>query len=149
MNIMTRSFIKGFLACLLLLSFMSVLYAAEDKRFALKDGVIDDAKLGLQWAPAPDRPMNHYQAEEYARNLRLAGGGWRLPSVSELKSVYDKNKLGGADPMFKISDYLVWTSYLDGTSYAGYIVFNNGQDGLAARDTLLPYIRVLAVRSRR
>jgi hypothetical protein len=148
MNVMTRSFIRRLLACLLLSLFVSVLSSAEEKRFVLKDGVIDDSKLGLQWAPAPDWPMNHYQAEEYARNLRLAGGGWRLPTVSELKSVYDKTIPGGADPRFHISDYLVWTSYLDGTS-AGFIFFNNGSDGLAARDTLLPYIRVLAVRSRR
>ena len=148
MNVITRSFINWLSACLILLSFVSVLYAADDKRFALKDGVIDDSKLGLQWAPAPDRPMNHYQADEYARNLRLAGGGWRLPTVSELKSVYDKTRPGGADPMFHVSDYLVWMSYLDGTS-AGFIFLNNGQDGLAARDTILPYIRVLAVRSRR
>jgi hypothetical protein len=149
MNAMTRSVFKGLLAILLLLSFVSVLYAAEGKRFSLKDGVIHDAKFGLQWAPAPNRPMNHYQAEEYARNLRLAGGGWRLPTVLELNSLYDKSTPGGADPMFNVSDYLVWTSYLDGASSAGFIFFNNGSDGLAARDTLLDYIRVLAVRSRR
>lgn len=149
MNIMTRNLIKGILPCLLLLSFVFILNAAEDKRFVLKDGVIDDTKLGLQWAPAPDRPMDHYQAGEYVRNLRLAGGGWRLPSASELKNVYDETRPGGADPMFQVSDYLVWTSYLDGTTYAGYFLFNNGQDGLAARDTLLSFIRVLAVRSRR
>ena len=145
MNVITRSFINWLSACLLLLSFTSVLYAANDKRFTLKDGVINDAQFGLQWAPAPDRPMNHYQADEYAKNLKLAGGGWRLPTVPELKSIYDETKSGGADPMFRVSDHLVWLSYIDGTS-AGYIFFNNGQDGLAARDTVLPYIRVLAVR---
>jgi hypothetical protein len=148
MHVMTRNFISGCLTCLLLFLFVSVLHAADDKRFVLNNGVIDDAKLGLQWAPAPDQPMNHYQAGEYARNLKLAGGGWRLPTVSELKSIYDKTRPGNADPRFHVSDYLVWTSYLDGTS-AGFIFFNNGSDGLAARDTILPYIRVLAVRSRR
>ena len=102
MRLMTGSFIKVFLACLLLLSFVSVLHAADDTRFTLKDGVIDDAKLGLQWAPVPDRTMDHDQAEEYARNLSLAGGGWRLPTREELISLYDESKPGGADPVFNI-----------------------------------------------
>ena len=106
MRVKTRSLIKGIWACLLLLSFVSVLHAADDTRFTLEDGVIYDSELGLQWAPAPDnQPMNHYyQAEEYARNLSLAGGGWRLPTMAELKSLYDKSKPGGADPMFHVSD---------------------------------------------
>ncbi len=103
MRVKTSSLIKGLLACLLLLSFVSVLHAADDTRFTLKDGVIDDSELGLQWAPAPDQAMNHYQAEEYARNLSLAGGGWRLPTRAELKSLYDKSRPGGADPKFNLS----------------------------------------------
>ena len=60
---------------------------------------------GIQWAPASDRAMNHYQAEEYARNLSLAGGGWRLPTRAELKSLYDKSKPGGVDAKFHVGDY--------------------------------------------
>ncbi|TAN44280.1 MAG: hypothetical protein EPN22_07280 [Nitrospirae bacterium] len=48
---------------------------ARGERFSLEGGVIEDFKLGLQWAPAPDRSMNHYEAEKYAQNLSLAGGG--------------------------------------------------------------------------
>ena len=50
---------------------MSVLNAADDTGFTLKERVIYDSELGLQWAPAPDREMNYYQAEEYVRNLSL------------------------------------------------------------------------------
>ena len=52
MRVKTSSLINGILACLLLLSFVSVLHAADDTRFTLKDGVIDDSGLGLQWVPA-------------------------------------------------------------------------------------------------
>ena len=74
------------------------------KRFTLKDGVIDDSRLGLQWVPAPNRRMSHDQAEEYARNLSLAGGGWRLPTRAELRSLYNLSQPGGADPMFNVSN---------------------------------------------
>ena len=118
-------------------------------RFTLKDGVIYDSELGLQWAPAPDRSMNHYQAEEYARNLSLAGGGWRLPTRAELKSLYDKSKPGGADPKFNVSDCWVWTSELEDPSGAWGFGFFTGGEGSSLRDTSVAVDRVLAVRSRR
>ena len=149
MRVKTSSLMKGLLACLLLLSFVTVLYAADNTRFTLKDGVIDDAELGLQWAPAPDQAMNHYQAEEYARNLTLAGGGWRLPTREEVKSLYDKSQSGGAYPMFNLSGMWVWTSALDGPSYAWAFFFTIGREFSFLRDYSYSSFRVLAVRSRR
>ncbi len=143
MSVKTSRLIKGLLACLLLLSCLSVPHT----RFTLKDGVIYDSELGLQWAPAPDRTMNHYQAEEYVRSLSLAGGGWRLPTRDELKSLYDKYKPGGADPMFHVSAFWVWASELDASSVAWYFYFGNGRE--LSHDCSYPYFRVLAVRSRR
>lgn len=110
MQITTSGLIKRLLACLLFLSLISVLNAADDSRFSLKEGIIYDSKLGLQWVPAPDREMNHHQAEEYVRTLSIAGGGWRLPTRAELKSLYDESNPGGADPIFNVSDRAVWTS---------------------------------------
>ena len=163
MRVKTNSLIKGLLACLLLLSCVSVHHAADDTRFTLKDGVIDDSELGLQWAPAPDRAMNHYQAEEYARNLSLAGGGWRLPTRVELKSIYNKYQIYGADPKFHLTNMFgcggdpklnlsymwVWTSELDGPSYAWAFFFTIGREFSFLRNYTFSSFRVLAVRSRR
>jgi len=118
------------------------------ERFSLEGGVIDDSQLGLQWAPANGQSMNHYDAEKYAQNLSLAGGGWRLPTRAELKSLYDTSKPGNADPVFGVGDKWVWTSELKGSSGAWALRFNDGyelNDGRAY--FALP--RVLAVRSRR
>ena len=126
------------------------LQAADDTRFTLTDGVIYDSKLRLQWAPATDQSMNHYQAVEYARKLSLAGGGWRLPITAELTSLFDKSKPGNAESKFHCGDFFVWTSELEDSSYARYFIFSSGGGpGVAARDTDLPYIHVLAVRSPR
>ena len=149
MQIKTSRLIKGLLTCLLLLSCVSVYHAANDTRFTLKNGVIYDAILGLQWAPAPNRSMNHYKAEEYARNLSLAGGGWRLPTRAELKSLYEPSKPGGADPKLNVSDFFVWTSELNGPSDAWFFDFNNGNEYRNGRDNSNNNDRVLAVRSRR
>ncbi len=146
MRVKTRSLIRGLLACLLLLSFVSVIHA-DDTRFTLKDGVIDDSELGLEWVPAPDRVMTRYLAEEYALNLRLAGGGWRLPTMEELQSLYDKSRPGGVDPKFHVSNCWVWTSKLQGPSGAWGFDFRVGFGGRDAREYAGTGC-VLAVRSR-
>ena len=147
MRIRTRRLV---LTCLLLLSFVSVLNAADDTRFTLKDGVIYDSELGLQWVPAPDREMNYYQAEEYVRKLSLAGGGWRLPTRWELANLYNRSSPGGADPKFNVSERWVWTSELDGPYLAWFFNFGYGTAGRGYRDSSYYYTPgVLAVRSRR
>ena len=147
MHVQTSNWIKWFLVCLLFLSFVSLIHAADDKRFTLKDGVIYGSQLGLQWVPAPDRAMNHYQAEDYVRNLSLAGGGWRLPTSVELKSLYDPSKKDRVDPMFNVGEFWLWTSELDGTSGAWDCDFLGG--GRCRRDDAYAngMVRVLAVRS--
>ena len=114
---------------------------------SLKDGVIDDSKLRLQWAPAPDLPMSYHNAEEYARHLSLAGGEWRLPTRAELKSLYDESKPGSVDPKFNVSKNWVWTSDVDGPSgRAVALSFRSSNDSLYY--PYISYARVLTVRSR-
>ncbi|MHB8109469.1 MAG: tetratricopeptide repeat protein [Syntrophorhabdaceae bacterium] len=84
----------------------------ERERFSLEDGVIHDSKLGLEWVPSNGKGLNHYQAEGYVRDLSLDGGGWRLPTRVELKSLYDITKPGNVDPVFNVGDKWVWASEL-------------------------------------
>lgn len=45
---------------------------------------------GLTWQREPARwKMNWEDAKSYAARLTLAGGGWRLPKVSELEALYE------------------------------------------------------------
>ncbi|MBF0557842.1 MAG: SEL1-like repeat protein [Nitrospirae bacterium] len=131
--------------------------------FTFKDGLIDDPELGFQWMPAPSRGLDQYQAEEYARNLSIAGGGWRLPTMWELKSLYDQFQIDITDPIrqkFNVSSCpagcWVWTSEFEHTTNekvpiqrARYINFADGYDGMAWREGSRDYYRVLAVRSKR
>lgn len=149
MSVRMSSLITGLLICLLLLSFVSVLNAADNTRFTLKNVVIYDSKLGLEWVPFKGQNMNHYQAEKYVKNLSLAGGGWRLPTREELKSLYDNTKPGNIDPIFNIDGTWVWTSELANASNAWILYFNDGDEYDYARDGSSGNYRVLAVRSRR
>ena len=127
-------------------------------RFSLKGGVIYDSLLGLEWAPCNGQSMNHRKAEKYARNLNLAGGGWRLPTREELKSLYDTDMPFDADPVFYIVKKSTWTgvgsawtselTFLWGMG-AWFFNFTRGCEDRGFRVPSNGCIRVLAVRTRR
>ena len=58
------------------------------------EGVIKDIWTGLEWAPVPVMTVNYDHAVTYAKSLRLAGGGWRLPTVDELKGLHESGEKG-------------------------------------------------------
>ena len=55
------------------------------------DGTVKDNWTGLTWQQTPDDGggMAWTAAGPHCTALGLAGGGWRLPSVKELNSLYD------------------------------------------------------------
>lgn len=158
----------GFWGHLRFLSFAAVLHGTDDMRFIFKDGVIYDSQLGIQWVPANGQAMSHYHAEEYARNLSLAGGGWRLPTMAEVTSLLDFSQSNNVDPVFNINlddpvfntdlhewtseVYDVWTSevYAADPSWAWLFDFGAGESDRGPRgEASYRSARVLAVRSRR
>ncbi|HPH42098.1 MAG TPA: DUF1566 domain-containing protein [Syntrophorhabdaceae bacterium] len=113
----------------------------------LKNGIINDSQLGAQWLPASDKPMDWFQANRYVENICLNGGGWRLPTRSELKSIYDVSMKGGADPFFRINENWVWTSETQGDS-AWFCSFVYGREGTIFQKYIGSYGRVLAIRNK-
>jgi hypothetical protein len=66
---------------------------------AESDGVVLDTNTGLEWEQNPiSTNLSLPQAKTYASGLTLdiVGGGWRLPSITELQTLYSEvNALGG------------------------------------------------------
>jgi hypothetical protein len=79
----------------------------------------------------------------------VAGGGWRLPDIKELKSLYQKGaSSNNMDPIFQAPGVWVWSGQLHNEWSAWGFAFYNGQEGWHALN--YGYGRVaLAVRSRR
>ena len=52
-----------------------------------------DPSTGLMWAGQDNgKDVSWKSASKYCRDLRLAGySGWRLPTISELRGIYDRN----------------------------------------------------------
>lgn len=97
------------------------------------DGVVTDTTTGLDWERAPSNDWHYWSdASVYASNLALAGGGWRLPTIAELFSLYDGisaitgcSDCSGAQWIFPDLEIAYWTSqqYFSGQWGAFYVGF--------------------------
>ena len=68
----------------------------RDGRFEkLSTGVVFDSKTKLEWYAGPDTDTNWIEAKRWTKSLKvpgdgwLFGGGWRLPTYEELRSLYE------------------------------------------------------------
>ncbi len=89
-----------------------------------ESGTVHDLSTGLVWQREIENQERSYSyAIAYCDQLPLDGGGWRLPNVKELASLYDYRL---DDPMFDTTAFpgsesfgIYWTStsyYIDGSN---------------------------------
>lgn len=114
---------------------------------ASSEGVMTDSLSGLDWIVGPDRDTNYAQAEQWVAGCNVAGGGWRMPTLQELATLYQEG-LGerNMDPAFKTTGWWVWGGPRDSSSAWDLRL------QLRPRELLLPgsptHDRVFGVRSR-
>lgn len=70
----------------------SDIVARDGEYIAYANGVVRDTRTGLEWMVGPDRDMTWRETRHWVENLQAAGGGWRMPTVDELKSLYEKGR---------------------------------------------------------
>ena len=117
-----------------------------------REGVITDSRTSLQWYVGPDRDTNWDEARKWVEGLSIAGGGWHMPSRSELRGLSQKGVRSEdpkyLPPIFKTSGRWVWSDETHGSSPAWNFRFSNG--GETWPGLYLGYgSRAFAVRSRR
>jgi hypothetical protein len=72
--------------------------------------VITDSKTGLEWFEGPDENTTLDDAYVWVSSLTVAGGGWRLPTIKELKTLYIKGEGNCNLPkVFQTTGWEVWT----------------------------------------
>jgi hypothetical protein len=128
--------------------------AATTNRFARRPcGSIRDAASDLEWFVGPDRNTSWEDASAWTASLAACGGGWRMASVEELRSLYDAHHTAGAgyarggqrfpaklDPLFAGigSGSWVWSNgELLNAQAVAYNFFTNGPAPIA-RDGTAP-----------
>jgi hypothetical protein len=102
-------------------------------RYTVSGGIVVDTKTGLSWQQAASSTaMYEADAVSYCTALAAAGGGWRLPSVSELESIIDETRY---DPAIDVTAFpntpamgFFWTqsAYVDFPDYNWTVSFLYG-----------------------
>lgn len=132
---------------------VQLLYRPEivgrDGRYvAFANRVICDCYSGLEWLPGPDKDMSWEEGCRWVKDLSTGGGGWRLPTLNELRGLFKMNKnRDNLSPLFGMSMTDVWSCEIKDESSAWGFNFLPGNQFWTCR-TLSRRFRVLAVRQR-
>jgi hypothetical protein len=81
--------------------------------YQLDDATATDTSTGHVWQRVVESgTFNLIAARDYCQKLSLAGGGWRLPQMTELKTIYDTNYWPHIDPIAfpNTPDQPFWTA---------------------------------------
>ncbi len=72
--------------------------------------VVLDTTTAHEWIAGPDKSTDWSEAKSWAVNLTVAGGGWRMPTRKELKTLYKKG-VGKRNmtPLLKTTGWWVWS----------------------------------------
>jgi hypothetical protein len=122
----------------------------DGKRFTQADnGVITDSLTGLDWYVNPNPDQKFREAKAWAEGLTVAGGGWRLPTMAELKAIYQKDASAyHMDPLFQVKGAWAWSGELRNDWSVWGLAFYNNLQGWHSMDYGNGRV-ALAVRSRR
>jgi len=100
---------------------------------AVSSEVLFDSKWGLQWTRSDNgSDVTWAQAQSHCRGL---GGGWSLPTVEQLQSLYDAALPGircgsytcKVSDHFRLSSYWFWSSESNGFSGAWFVDLDDGR----------------------
>ena len=64
--------------------------ASYGRFVAYDNGIVLDTKAGLEWYAGPDKDTKWHEAKRWVESLNIAGGGWRMPTIKELKTLYQE-----------------------------------------------------------
>jgi hypothetical protein len=91
-------------------------------------GLVQDSASGLEWYPGPDQGMSWAEARQWVVGLDVLGGGWRMPTRSELRTLFRiGDGVRNITPLLVNSGYWLWAGqspdsadrWLFGFSYGG------------------------------
>ncbi|OQY50628.1 MAG: hypothetical protein B6240_01295 [Desulfobacteraceae bacterium 4572_87] len=116
---------------------------------AHSNGIVLDAKNGIEWLPGPDKDTDWNDAVAWVQNLNFAGGGWRMPTMGELSGLYQKG-VGkfNMTPLLKTNGWFVWSNQTYGSDGARGLDFVH-YSPYRGSHCYSPNCRVFAIRFRK
>ena len=93
-------------------------------------GVVYDPETGLEWYLGADRGTTWQAAFEWVRELDAAGGGWRMPTRRELKTLFRiSDGYNDITPLLNNSGYWLWGGQTADTASKWVFSFSYGGEG--------------------
>jgi len=107
----------------------SVLFAGEvvirDAHYELyANGIVKDTWTGLEWYVGPDKGTSWKEAKSWVDSLNVGGGCWRMPTLEELESIYQRG--AGSRNMtvlLETSGWDVWSGNTWNVSHGCFFYF--------------------------
>jgi hypothetical protein len=117
---------------------------------AFANGIVKDTNTGLEWMVGPDRDIAWKEARSWSESLTVDGGGWRLPKIEELRTLYLQGRgTRNMTPLLKGSSHFIWSGEKPlFASEAWTFNYDAGEKALTPL-TLSSARRVFAVRSKK
>jgi hypothetical protein len=120
------------------------------ERFTIDAGSIKDIRGGLLWQISDNgEEIDWSEANSICRNI---AGGWKLPSVDELLSIFDQSQSTTCGPetcltfsKFKLSGFWFWSNQQDSATNAWYVGLHDGSKGSSNKNSK-SFKRALCVR---
>ena len=98
-------------------------------RYEVNETEVLDTQTGLIWQKYFTENLTYNQALEYAdRESRETGLPWRVPTVDELASLVDRDRMTPASGFPNMPETWFWSSspYVGDANYAWYVDFYDG-----------------------
>jgi len=89
------------------------------------NGIVKDTRMGLEWVAGPDGGMASNEAKAWVERLNVGGGGWRMPTLEELKGLYQYGKgRRNMTPLLETTGYYVWSSQQAVQAVGNFVAFD-------------------------
>ena len=100
-----------------------------DRHFVkYKNGVVKDTRTGIEWYAGPDKDTDWNEAKRWVASLYFNGGGWRMPTRSELKGLYEEGRGSrNMTPLLETTGWRVWSGKKEGSSEAWFFSLAGGE----------------------
>jgi len=100
------------------------------ERFLYDNGVIRDYRTGLEWRVGPNEPTTFSEAQEWLKksNMNAWNRQWRIPSITELQTLYNKWKGTSRNipELFRTTGWYVWAFKSNGSNDIALFSFRDG-----------------------
>ena len=93
-------------------------------------GVVYDTETGLEWYAGPDKGTSWEEAKNWANELDVFGGGWRMPTRRELDALYHiGDGVNNITYLLYNSGFWIWAGSTRDSSSRWLFSFSYGGEG--------------------